>query len=131
MHVISIAKDTFLPDECFLFTLDVTSLYTCIPHDEGIAAVGRAFINSSDPRRPDLTLLSMLRLLLHSNDFVFDNKRYHQTHGTMMGGAFGWPYSSIFLHELEQRILSLPKCCLLYTSPSPRDLSTSRMPSSA
>ena len=27
--------------------------------------------------------------------------------------------------------LSLPKGCLLYTSPSPRDLSTSRMPSSA
>ena len=26
---------------------------------------------------------------------------------------------------------SLPKDCLLYTSPSPRDLSTSRMPSSA
>ena len=26
---------------------------------------------------------------------------------------------------------SLPKICLLYTSPSPRDLSTSRMPSSA
>ena len=25
----------------------------------------------------------------------------------------------------------LPKGCLLYTSPSPRDLSTSRMPSSA
>ena len=25
----------------------------------------------------------------------------------------------------------LPKVCLLYTSPSPRDLSTSRMPSSA
>ena len=24
-----------------------------------------------------------------------------------------------------------PSCCLLYTSPSPRDLSTSRMPSSA
>ena len=26
---------------------------------------------------------------------------------------------------------SLSYCCLLYTSPSPRDLSTSRMPSSA
>ena len=26
---------------------------------------------------------------------------------------------------------TLPDCCLLYTSPSPRDLSTSRMPSSA
>ena len=29
------------------------------------------------------------------------------------------------------KVLSLPLCCLLYTSPSPRDLSTSRMPSSA
>ena len=27
--------------------------------------------------------------------------------------------------------LSAYRCCLLYTSPSPRDLSTSRMPSSA
>ena len=27
--------------------------------------------------------------------------------------------------------ISLHCCCLLYTSPSPRDLSTSRMPSSA
>ena len=30
-----------------------------------------------------------------------------------------------------QQILNLDKDCLLYTSPSPRDLSTSRMPSSA
>ena len=29
------------------------------------------------------------------------------------------------------KLLSLLKACLLYTSPSPRDLSTSRMPSSA
>ena len=28
-------------------------------------------------------------------------------------------------------VLQMPSCCLLYTSPSPRDLSTSRMPSSA
>ena len=27
--------------------------------------------------------------------------------------------------------ITLPRICLLYTSPSPRDLSTSRMPSSA
>ena len=33
--------------------------------------------------------------------------------------------------ESEQQILELLQPCLLYTSPSPRDLSTSRMPSSA
>ena len=36
-----------------------------------------------------------------------------------------WTYS-----ELQQRVDQLA-ACLLYTSPSPRDLSTSRMPSSA
>ena len=32
---------------------------------------------------------------------------------------------------LDHTCAGLPKDCLLYTSPSPRDLSTSRMPSSA
>ena len=31
----------------------------------------------------------------------------------------------------EREITAMMKLCLLYTSPSPRDLSTSRMPSSA
>ena len=36
------------------------------------------------------------------------------------------------LERVEQEIKNeVEKCCLLYTSPSPRDLSTSRMPSSA
>ena len=33
--------------------------------------------------------------------------------------------------ERQQRLAAVDKACLLYTSPSPRDLSTSRMPSSA
>ena len=40
-----------------------------------------------------------------------------------------------FPYEIDltdfDRTVSLLKSCLLYTSPSPRDLSTSRMPSSA
>ena len=34
-------------------------------------------------------------------------------------------------HSARYEKIALPYCCLLYTSPSPRDLSTSRMPSSA
>ena len=33
--------------------------------------------------------------------------------------------------EAREKIYGMPYDCLLYTSPSPRDLSTSRMPSSA
>ena len=38
-----------------------------------------------------------------------------------------------FLHTLDfaENAAELLRACLLYTSPSPRDLSTSRMPSSA
>ena len=35
-----------------------------------------------------------------------------------------------YLSQVET-VASLKRACLLYTSPSPRDLSTSRMPSSA
>ena len=35
------------------------------------------------------------------------------------------------VREVDVAHVSLPWACLLYTSPSPRDLSTSRMPSSA
>ena len=38
---------------------------------------------------------------------------------------------SEYLNELYPDPPMLPSACLLYTSPSPRDLSTSRMPSSA
>ena len=42
----------------------------------------------------------------------------------------------IWLHDDDQRasaeeMVAVFRACLLYTSPSPRDLSTSRMPSSA
>ena len=43
--------------------------------------------------------------------------------------SLGEPY---FIENIVQEALENPSCiCLLYTSPSPRDLSTSRMPSSA
>ena len=40
-------------------------------------------------------------------------------------------YTSLKDNSAEVRIYFRSSACLLYTSPSPRDLSTSRMPSSA
>ena len=45
--------------------------------------------------------------------------------------AHGIPVSRGQLEDELQRLNDLCQRCLLYTSPSPRDLSTSRMPSSA
>ena len=62
----------------------------------------------------------------------FDNGHIH-----MLTNVPGW--NDIAVKDIMQKELNLPvhvdndaNCiCLLYTSPSPRDLSTSRMPSSA
>ena len=51
--------------------------------------------------------------------------------GARRGGAARW---RALAHELAASVvadLALPPCCLLYTSPSPRDRTRSRMPSSA
>ena len=40
-------------------------------------------------------------------------------------------YSKEILKYKSTKVIGLDRDCLLYTSPSPRDLSTSRMPSSA
>ena len=44
-------------------------------------------------------------------------------------GVYADDWGSIAMRRLS--IIDLSSGCLLYTSPSPRDLSTSRMPSSA
>ena len=51
--------------------------------------------------------------------------------GTPDGTDFGpmWRYLREFLSD--PRVIELNKACLLYTSPSPRDRTRSRMPSSA
>ena len=46
-------------------------------------------------------------------------------------GGFGATEQSALGQNKEQRPVKSGNACLLYTSPSPRDLSTSRMPSSA
>jgi len=43
----------------------------------------------------------------------------------------GSEYGLLKIHAPEKTVVEHTSACLLYTSPSPRDLSTSRMPSSA
>jgi len=74
--------------------------------------------------------------------FAFDqsNGEYHaavaipcdEEHADEEGCADEAPGTTSFVSDTTQSpTVALPENCLLYTSPSPRDLSTSRMPSSA
>ena len=51
--------------------------------------------------------------------------------GQRVFGAIGFVAAASALLIWGEGSMEMPYTCLLYTSPSPRDLSTSRMPSSA
>ena len=92
-----------LPNNAILVTLDVSSLYTNIPHNEGINAC-RHFLETRN-RTPSTisseTLCDLIRMILTMNNFTFNDKHYLQTHGTAMGTRMAPSYANLFLAKFE------------------------------
>ena len=102
-HLIALLQDVPLFSDSLFFTMDVANLYNNIPIDAGLGAVSSAFLCHPNPRRPDLTCLSMLRLLLTSNVFVFRDRSFLQLKGTPMGGAYSGSFATIYLAQWEEK----------------------------
>ena len=86
--------------------MDVTSLYTNIPQEEGITIVCNAYENFHAKNTPIATnyLREMLSLIL-KNSFQFNGKDYLQTHGTAMGTKMAVAFATIFMASIEKEIL--------------------------
>ncbi|XP_067859745.1 uncharacterized protein [Heptranchias perlo] len=82
-----------------LTTMDVSALYTSIPHDDGIAATA-SILNTNNSQSPD-AILQLIRFILDHNVFTFDNQFFTQTHGTAMGTKFAPQYANIFMYKFE------------------------------
>ena len=105
-HIQTINDNHILKDESILCTMDVTSLYTNIPHDDGIRACKEA-LNARDKQCPATSFLSILiKLILTLNNFVFNDKHYLQIHGTAMGTSMAPNYANIFMGALETDMLA-------------------------
>ncbi|XP_048583758.1 uncharacterized protein LOC116608371 [Nematostella vectensis] len=117
-HIPSYIKDTThflqtvlslptpLPDTCFLVTIDVASLYTNIPHEEGIAAALSYIQTLPAHKRPPIHVFrSLLNYILKHNYFKFDNKHYLQLRGTAMGTRMAPSYTNLFMASVEHQLL--------------------------
>ena len=87
-----------------------------------------------------ITLLLTISLVGSNMDTILKQGVIYQvraeiTENTTIAQGFNDPeeFEKFVQQKIDERIktLGLDTPCLLYTSPSPRDLSTSRMPSSA
>lgn len=94
------------PDH-FLASIDVESLYTSIPHDLGVGAVGY-FLRSRGCQYHAHShfILNLLRFILTKNYFIFDGRVYHQLRSTAMGTSSCAPtYANLYLGWWEATIV--------------------------
>lgn len=105
-HFVSKVKKLRVLTDFYFFTMDVDNLYTNIPIQAGIAAVQEIFKKFPDCRRPDEELISLLKINLERNDFLFNDQFYLQIKGTAMGKKFAPAYANIFMADWEEKALS-------------------------
>ena len=86
-------KIRFSGSHKFIFTMDVKSLYTVIPHHDGLEAL-KFFFNKRALLEPSTTtLIRLAELVLTPNNFSFDGEHYQQISGAAMGTKMGPSYA--------------------------------------
>ena len=76
-----------MPPGMLLCTLDITNLYTNIPHNEGIQSIKEmlAIHRHTNNLPHNSYIVELLEMVLTNNYFDFNGKHYHQISGIAMG----------------------------------------------
>ena len=91
-----------VPPNSFLVTMDVKSLYTSIPNNEGIASVKKKYDHYPNKTIPTKIITTFLALILTLNNFIFNSKFYLQIKGCAMGTICTPSYANIIMSECEE-----------------------------
>ena len=102
----NLAKSPTTPPGSLLVTMDVTGLYSNIPHNEGIQACEIFLKENGFTETKAQDLASLIKFVLTHNVFVFNNKAFIQTQGTAMGTKMAPAYANIFMWHFETHLLS-------------------------
>ncbi|CAN7943058.1 unnamed protein product, partial [Ixodes hexagonus] len=95
-------ESDLVSQDSILVTIDVNSLYTNIPHDEGLSAI-REFLSVYPSSLADNDcIVRLLELILNYNNFVFHNTHYLQIQGAAMGSKMSPNYANIFMGKFEE-----------------------------
>ena len=95
-----------LPENIILITIDVKSLYTNIPNDQGIqACLDMLKEHSTLTSELEQYIIDILTHILTKNAFTFNNEHFVQIHGTAMGSPMAPTYANIFMARLERELL--------------------------
>ena len=111
---LKLIETTKLPQNCILASIDVSSLYTNIPHKDGKQSVLHFLQHNPDnysrPEQPIPEILTeLIEIVLKNNVFEFNNNYYLQIQGTAMGTKMAPAYANLFMGKLEEKLRELGK----------------------
>ena len=98
-HFINILSELTLQPEMLLCTLDITNLYTNIPHNEGIQSIKEMLtIHRTPNNQPHNSyIVEHLEVVLTNKHFEFNGTYHHHVSGTAMGTKLGPSYANLFM----------------------------------
>ena len=105
-HFLSIINNLDIKGtDLLLVTLDVTALYTNIPHKEGIESIKNLLEKSRPPNHmpTNASILEILNLVLTCNNFQFNGTNYLQVNGTAMGTRVAPTYANLYMAAFEDK----------------------------
>ena len=91
-----------LPSNSYLFTMDVSSLYTNIPHNEGLHALREKLDLRQNKSVSTKVLVTLMTLILTLNNFIFNGINYLQIKGCAIGTNSSPSFVNIFLGKFEE-----------------------------
>ena len=99
----NISEISDLPEDTWLLTLDVTSLYTNIAHEAGLDAL-KFYLSQRDQtvKPPNQFIIDLASYVLKYNYFSFDNEFFLQVSGTSMGSIFAPNFANLFMGHFEE-----------------------------
>ena len=95
-HFINITKNIQLDPDDLLVTIDVSSLYTNIPHTEGISAINKILEETGTDTLLKMFIANSTYQVLTKNYFQFNDQLFGQKQGAAMGTTMA-PVMQLYL----------------------------------
>ena len=110
-HFINILQEPILQPGILLCTLDITSLYTNISHNEGIQAIKEILAIQRPPN--DLPynsyIIELLEVLTNNHfEFEFNGTFYHRVSGIAIGTKLAPSYANLSMKKFEKKCTYIP-----------------------
>ena len=106
--IIKLKQFQVTSEKAYLVTLDVSSLYTNIPHEDGIEACQYFLENNGHCGSLSVdNVCALIELVLQNNYFKFSDISYRQKMGTAMGSSMTPAYASLFMGKFEMDFMKI------------------------